>query len=51
MTRHFLKDTDLTPSEQAQVLDLAARLKADRHDDVYEAVLDAAPRPGLRKRA
>ncbi|GAA2102882.1 MULTISPECIES: ornithine carbamoyltransferase [Brevibacterium] len=27
MTRHFLKDTDLTPAEQAEVLDLAASLK------------------------
>ena len=29
MTRHFLRDDDLTPAEQAEVLDLAARLKAD----------------------
>ncbi|WP_395243409.1 ornithine carbamoyltransferase [Agromyces sp. MMS24-K17] len=29
-TRHFLRDDDLTPAEQAEVLDLAARLKADR---------------------
>jgi ornithine carbamoyltransferase len=28
MTRHFLADDDLSPDEQAQVLDLAARLKA-----------------------
>ncbi|TKV28010.1 ornithine carbamoyltransferase [Arthrobacter sp. NamB2] len=28
MTRHFLVDTDLTPAEQAEVLDLAAELKA-----------------------
>jgi ornithine carbamoyltransferase len=28
--RHFLRDDDLTPSEQAEVLDLALRLKADR---------------------
>ncbi|NUS35147.1 MAG: ornithine carbamoyltransferase, partial [Pseudarthrobacter sp.] len=27
-TRHFLKDTDLTPAEQAEVLELAARMKA-----------------------
>ncbi len=27
-TRHFLKDTDLTPAEQAEVLDLAVRMKA-----------------------
>ena len=30
MTRHFLADDDLTPAEQAEVLDLAASLKADR---------------------
>ncbi|MCD7102268.1 ornithine carbamoyltransferase [Pseudoclavibacter sp. 13-3] len=30
MTRHFLRDDDLTPAEQAEVLDLAAALKADR---------------------
>lgn len=30
MVRHFLKDTDLTPAEQASVLDLAAQMKADR---------------------
>jgi ornithine carbamoyltransferase len=28
--RHFLRDDDLTPTEQAEVLDLALRLKADR---------------------
>ena len=28
MTRHFLKDTDLGPAEQKQVLDLAVELKA-----------------------
>jgi ornithine carbamoyltransferase len=28
--RHFLRDDDLSPAEQAQVLALAARLKADR---------------------
>ncbi|MHA7284366.1 ornithine carbamoyltransferase [Arthrobacter sp. TMS2-4] len=28
MTRHFLVDTDLSPAEQAEVLDLAAELKA-----------------------
>jgi ornithine carbamoyltransferase len=27
--RHFLRDDDLTPDEQAEVLDLAARMKAD----------------------
>ena len=30
MTRHLLRDDDLSPAEQAQVLDLAARLKEDR---------------------
>jgi ornithine carbamoyltransferase len=29
MLRHFLRDDDLSPAEQAEVLDLAARLKAD----------------------
>ncbi|MFB9378945.1 ornithine carbamoyltransferase [Kineococcus gynurae] len=30
MVRHFLADDDLSPAEQAEVLDLAARVKADR---------------------
>jgi ornithine carbamoyltransferase len=30
MTRHFLRDDDLTPAEQAQVLELAAAMKRDR---------------------
>lgn len=30
MTRHFLKDDDITPAEQAEILQLAKRLKADR---------------------
>ena len=30
MTRHFLADDDLSPTEQAEVLDLAAELKLDR---------------------
>lgn len=30
-TRHFLRDDDLNPSEQAEILDLADRLKTDRH--------------------
>ena len=30
MTRHFLRDDDLTPAEQAQVLALAHAMKADR---------------------
>ena len=32
MTRHFLRDDDLTPDEQARVLALAAELKAAPHD-------------------
>jgi ornithine carbamoyltransferase len=31
-TRHFLADDDLTPAEQAAVLDLAAKLKASPYD-------------------
>ncbi|MEH1013337.1 ornithine carbamoyltransferase [Micromonospora sp. CPCC 206060] len=30
MTRHFLRDDDLSPAEQSAVLDLAARMKVDR---------------------
>ena len=30
MTRHFLRDDDLSPAEQATVLDLAERMKKDR---------------------
>ncbi|MDQ1576771.1 MAG: ornithine carbamoyltransferase [Microbacteriaceae bacterium] len=30
MTRHFLRDDDITPAEQAEILDLAAQLKRDR---------------------
>ena len=30
MTRHFLRDDDITPAEQAEILDLAVTLKADR---------------------
>ncbi|WP_141586369.1 ornithine carbamoyltransferase [Actinomadura sp. WMMA1423] len=30
MTRHFLRDDDLSPAEQAEVLELAARVKRDR---------------------
>ncbi len=30
MTRHFLRDDDITPAEQAEILDLAERLKPDR---------------------
>ena len=30
MTRHFLRDDDISPAEQAEILDLAVRLKQDR---------------------
>ena len=30
MTRHFLRDDDLTQAEQTEILDLAEQLKADR---------------------
>ncbi len=40
MTRHFLRDDDLGPAEQAEVLALAAQLKADR----YAATPLAGPR-------
>ncbi|MCX7521338.1 ornithine carbamoyltransferase [Microbacterium sp. STN6] len=29
-TRHFLRDDDITPAEQAEILDLAVAMKADR---------------------
>jgi ornithine carbamoyltransferase len=38
VTRHFLRDDDLSPDEQAEVLALAAELKRSRHTD-------AAPTP------
>jgi len=31
MVRHLLRDDDLSPSEQAEILDLAAAMKADRY--------------------
>ena len=33
MTRHFLRDDDVTPAEQAEILDLAVTLKRDRWAD------------------
>ncbi len=30
MTRHFLRDDDISPSEQGDILDLAEKIKADR---------------------
>lgn len=32
MTRHFLKDDDITPAEQAEILQLAQQIKANRFD-------------------
>jgi ornithine carbamoyltransferase len=31
MVRHFLRDDDLSPAEQAEILELAAEMKADRY--------------------
>ncbi len=31
MTRHFLRDDDLSPAEQAEILDLAVQMKTDRY--------------------
>ncbi|WP_104525496.1 ornithine carbamoyltransferase [Blastococcus atacamensis] len=48
MTRHFLKDDDLAPAEQAEVLALAASLKAGRGSAEAPTPLRAAngtPRP------
>ncbi len=33
MTRHFLRDDDLSPAEQREVLELAARLKAEPYSE------------------
>ena len=33
MTKHFLKDDDITPSQQAQIIDRAIKLKADRFSE------------------
>jgi len=30
MTRHFLRDDDVSPAEQSEILALAAMMKADR---------------------
>jgi len=45
VTRHFLKDDDLTPAEQAEVLALAAELKRTRH--TAEAPTPLAARNGV----
>lgn len=52
MARHFLADDDLSPDEQAQVLDLAARLKAAPYDarpyDGPQSVAMIFDKPTLR---
>jgi ornithine carbamoyltransferase len=42
VTRHFLRDDDLSPAEQAEVLALAASLKATRHTAEAPTPLRAA---------
>jgi ornithine carbamoyltransferase len=52
--RHFLRDDDLAPAEQAQVLELAAAMKADRYSrrplDGPKAVAVLFDKPSLRTR-
>jgi ornithine carbamoyltransferase len=52
--RHFVRDDDLAPAEQAQVLDLAAAMKADRYSrrplDGPRAVAVLFDKPSLRTR-
>ncbi|GAA3511347.1 ornithine carbamoyltransferase [Actinocatenispora rupis] len=53
MTRHFLRDDDLTGTEQADVLDLAVRYKQDRY--AFRPLADRAvavifEKPSLRTR-
>jgi ornithine carbamoyltransferase len=54
LTRHFLRDDDLTPAEQAAVLDLADQLKKDRfgHKPLAgpRAVAVLFDKPSLRTR-
>jgi len=54
MTRHFLSDDDLSPGEQAQVLDLAALLKTSRYDGprplAGQAVAVVIEKPSTRTR-
>lgn len=38
--RHFLADDDVSPAEQAEILALAAELKADRYDNAHRDLLD-----------
>jgi ornithine carbamoyltransferase len=53
--RHFLRDDDLTPAEQAEVLALAARMKADpyafRPLDGPKSVAVLFDKPSLRTRS
>ena len=55
MTRHFLRDDDLTPAEQAEVLDLAAELKkapfARRPLQGPKSVAVLFDKPSLRTRS
>jgi ornithine carbamoyltransferase len=55
VTRHFLRDDDLSPAEQAEVLALARDLKADRHAarpfEGPEAVAVIFDKPTLRTQA
>ena len=55
MTRHFLRDDDLSPAEQAEVLALAKKLKASRHDarpfEGPRAVALVFDKPTLRTQA
>lgn len=38
--RHFFADDDVTPAEQAEILQLAAEVKADRYGNAYCDLLD-----------
>jgi len=55
VTRHFLRDDDLSPAEQAEVLALAKKLKASRHDarpfEGPQAVALLFDKPTLRTQA
>ncbi len=55
MTRHFLRDDDLSPTEQAEVLALAGRLKAARYEarpfEGPRAVAVIFDKPTLRTQA
>jgi ornithine carbamoyltransferase len=54
MTRHFLRDDDLSPEEQAEVLDLADAMKANRYGfrplDGPKAVAVIFDKPSTRTR-